>query len=209
LSDEPIWFKDAEAFRRWLHKNHSTANELWMRLNKKHVVPRGLTWEQAVEEALCFGWIDSKSQRIDEDSRRQRWTPRRPNSNWSQVNIALVEKLTAEGRMTPAGLAAFKQRREDRSGIYSYENRHEIELPDEYVRLLAANRKASAFWELATPSYRTGCIHWVMSAKQEATRQKRMEQLIDDSAAGRLIPPQRYGATPAWLARAAAAAKDV
>jgi len=208
VTDEPIWFKDPATFRRWLHKNHASSTELWMRLNKKHVVPRGITWEQAVEEALCYGWIDSKSQRIDDDAVRQRWPPRKQGSNWSKINIALVEKLTAEGRMQPAGLAAYAKRREDRSGIYSYENRREIELAAEFAQQLASNRKATAFWELATPSYRTSCVHWVMSAKQEATRQKRMSQLIDDSAAGRLVPPQRYGETPAWVARAASAARE-
>jgi uncharacterized protein YdeI (YjbR/CyaY-like superfamily) len=208
LTEEAVWFKDPAAFRRWLQKNHASSTELWMRLNKKHVTPRGITWEEAVEEALCYGWIDSKSQRIDDESRRQRWTPRKPGSNWSKVNIDLVAKLVAEGRMQPAGLAAFEKRREDRSGIYSYENRHQIELTSEFLDQLAADPKASAFWIEATPSYRAGCIHWVMSAKQDATRQKRMTQLIDDSAAGRLVPPQRYGETPAWVKRAAAAARS-
>lgn len=200
-------FANAAAFRRWLEKNHDKKAELWMKLNSKHVKPRGITWEEAVEEALCFGWIDSKSQRIDENSRRQRWTPRKPGSNWSKINIALVEKLVAEGRMTPAGLAAFDKRRPEQSGVYSYENRHEIALPAEFVARLAAEPKASAFWDVATPSYRASTIYWVMSAKQEATREKRMTQLIEDSAAGRLVPPQRYGDPPAWVARAAAAAR--
>ncbi|CAN5217510.1 YdeI/OmpD-associated family protein [soil metagenome] len=203
-----IFFMTPAEFRRWLHKNHATATELWMGLNKKHVVPRGLTWEQGVEEALCYGWIDSKSQRIDDASVRQRWTPRKPGSNWSNINIALIEKLIAEGRMQPAGLAAYEKRSPERSGIYSYENRANLKLPPEFSARLAADRKASAFWEIATTSYRTGCIHWVLSAKQEATREKRMNQLIDDSAAGRLIPPQRYGDTPAWVARAAEAARS-
>ena len=200
-------FANAAAFRRWLEKNHDKKTELWMKLNSKHVKPRGITWEEAVEEALCFGWIDSKSQRIDDDSRRQRWTPRKPGSNWSKINIALVEKLVAEGRMTPAGLAAFEKRRPAQSGVYSYEDRHQIELPAEFKARLAADRKASAFWEAATSGYRASTIYWVMSAKQEATREKRMTQLLEDSAAGRLVPPQRYGDPPAWVARAAAAAR--
>jgi uncharacterized protein YdeI (YjbR/CyaY-like superfamily) len=200
-------FANAAAFRRWLEKNHDKKAELWMKLNSKHVKPRGITWDEAVEEALCFGWIDSKSQRIDDNSRRQRWTPRKAGSNWSKINIALVEKLVAEGRMTPAGLAAFEKRRPEQSGVYSYEDRHQIELPAEIIAQLAADRKASAFWEAATAGYRASTIYWVMSAKQEATREKRMTQLIEDSAAGRLVPPQRYGDPPAWLARAAAAAR--
>ncbi len=120
-----------------------------MGLYKRHVPDRGLTWEQAVPEALCFGWIDSVSQRIDDDSRRQRWTPRKPSSIWSSVNIALVEKLTAEGRMHPAGIAAFERRREDRSGVYSHEN-PDSGLPPESAARLAADAAASAFWDAAT-----------------------------------------------------------
>ncbi len=117
-----VFFSGPGEFRAWLEENHASETELWMGLYKRHVPDRGLTWEQAVPEALCFGWIDSVSQRIDDDSRRQRWTPRKPASIWSSVNIALVEKLTAEGRMHPAGIAAFERRREDRSGVYSHEN---------------------------------------------------------------------------------------
>jgi uncharacterized protein YdeI (YjbR/CyaY-like superfamily) len=171
-----------------------------MGLNKKHVTPRGLTWEAAVPEALCFGWIDSLVQRIDGDAIRQRWTPRRATSVWSNVNIELVARLTEEGRMQPAGLAAFAKRRPDRSGIYSSET-PERDLPDDYAGLIAANPRAALFWAAATPSYRKVAKHWVLSAKQEATRDRRMAELVADSAAGRLIKPQRYGAEPAWVGR--------
>ncbi len=201
-----VFFSGPEEFRAWLEANHDTATELWMGLYKRHVPDRGLTWEQAVPEALCFGWIDSVSQRIDDDARRQRWTPRKPNSNWSSVNIALVAKLTAEGRMHPAGVAAFERRREDRSGVYSHEN-PDSELPPAFAQKLAADAAASAFWQTATPTYRRQVTHWVLSAKQEATRERRLAQLIDDSAAGRLVPPTRFGATPKWVERAAAAAR--
>jgi uncharacterized protein YdeI (YjbR/CyaY-like superfamily) len=170
------------------------------------VPERGLTWEQAVPEALCFGWIDSVAQRIDDDARRQRWTPRKSASIWSSVNIALVEKLTAEGRMHPAGVAAFERRREDRSGVYSHENPDQ-ELPAEAAARLAASAAASAFWEAATVTYRRQVTHWVLSAKQEATRERRLAQLIDDSAAGLLVPFQRYGEVPKWAERAADAAR--
>jgi uncharacterized protein YdeI (YjbR/CyaY-like superfamily) len=158
-------------------------------------------------EALCFGWIDSVAQRIDEDCVRQRWTPRKSGSNWSSINIASVERLIAEGRMRPAGLAAYEKRREDRSGIYAYENR-ERELPPEYAARLAADPAASAFWAVATPSYRKIATNWVLTAKQEATQDKRMAQLLEDSAAGRLIPSQRYGEQPRWVERAAQAARE-
>ena len=119
---EPVWFDGPEGWRAWLQEHHETADEVWLGMYKKHSPRHNMTWSQAVDEALCFGWIDSVSQRIDDDARRQRWTPRKPGSNWSAINIALVEKLTAEGRMHPAGIAAFERRREDRSGVYSFEN---------------------------------------------------------------------------------------
>ncbi len=201
-----VFFDSPQDFRLWLEENHESATELWMGLNKKHVVPRGLTWEQAVEEALCFGWIDSKAQRIDEDTRRQRWTPRRPDGNWSSVNVALVERLTAEGRMRPAGLAAFERRRPAGQGGYAHEQDGEPVLPPEYAAQLAASPSAAAFWAVATTSYRKLCITWVTSAKQAQTNDRRIAQLVEASAAGCLIPPQRYGDPPRWQARAAEAA---
>jgi len=194
------FFDDAADFRAWLEANHAEATELWMGLCKKHVTPRGLTWEAAVPEALCFGWIDSRAERIDDDAVRQRWTPRRPTSVWSNVNVELVAKLTAEGRMHPAGLAAFANRKPERSGIYSSES-PERELPTAYGALLAADPRATQFWEAATPSYRKVAKHWVLSAKQEATRDRRMAELVADCAAGRLIKPQRYGTEPVWVGR--------
>ncbi len=201
-SDErpATFFEDAEEFRAWLETNHTEATELWMGLYKKHVTPRGLTWEAAVPEALCFGWIDSRAERIDDDAVRQRWTPRRPTSVWSNVNVDLVGKLTAEGRMRPAGLAAFAKRKPERSGIYSSES-PERDLPPTYGALLAADPRAARFWDAATPGYRKVAKHWVLSAKQEATRDRRMAELAADCAAGRLIKPQRYGAEPVWVAR--------
>lgn len=204
--ERPATFFDGpEDFRAWLEKHHETATELWMGLRKKHVADRGLTWEQAVPEALCFGWIDSMVQRIDEDAVRQRWTPRTSTSVWSTVNLALVERLTAEGRMHPPGLAAHALRRPERSGIYAYE-RGPLILPETYAALLAASPAATAFWDLATESYRKVCISWVTTAKTQATNDKRMAQLVEDCAAGRMIPSQRYGTAPGWVARAAAAA---
>ena len=201
-ADRPaVFFDDAADFRAWLEANHDTATELWMGLNKKHVEPPGLQWADAVREALCFGWIDSLAQRIDDDTRRQRWTPRKNGSNWSTVNITAVIELTAAGRMHPAGLAAFAKRREDRSGIYAYETR-EREWSADYEAALRANVRASAFWDAATPSYRKVATNWVLTAKQEATRDKRMAEIIDDCANLRLITSQRYGTEPAWVRRA-------
>jgi uncharacterized protein YdeI (YjbR/CyaY-like superfamily) len=145
------------------------------------------------------------AQGIDEHTRRQRWTPRKKGSNWSAININAVAELTAEGRMRPAGLAAFALRREDRSGVYAYETR-ELELTQGYAEMLAADPAATAFWEQATAGYRKTAVTWVMTAKQEKTRDSRMAQLVEDCAAGLMIRPQRYGTAPSWVARAAAAA---
>jgi uncharacterized protein YdeI (YjbR/CyaY-like superfamily) len=194
------FFDDADDFRAWLETNHDKATELWMGLYKKHVGERGLTWAEAVREALCFGWIDSQLQRLDDDAVRQRWTPRKPGSTWSRINIEAVEQLTAAGRMHPAGLEAFSRRRADRSGIYSYENEHRT-WPDHYEAMLRADATAAAFWDGAAPYYRKVATSWVVSAKQESTRDRRMAQLVEDCAHLRLIPTQRYGTEPAWVAR--------
>lgn len=201
-----MFFASAGEFAEWLAANHDSAPDLWMGLYKRHVSDRGLVWEEAVIEALRFGWIDSKLERIDDDAVRQRWTPRRPTSRWSRINIETVERLTAEGRMEPAGLAAFESRKVEASG-YTHEHQGDLELPEDYASLMAASPAATAFWAEATPSYRKICMVWVTGAKQQATNDKRMRQLIDDHASGRMIPSQRYGETPKWVARAAAAAQ--
>lgn len=201
------FFADAAEFDRWLAENHDATTELWMGLTKVHVVDHGLTWAEAVPVALCWGWIDSVAQRIDEDTRRQRWTPRKRTSNWSKVNLDLVERLRAEGRMQPSGLAIWEQRRTD-PAPYTHEVDGEVVLPDAYADQLAADPAATAFWEAATKTYRKVCSNWVLTAKQETTRDRRMAQLVEDSSAGRMIPSQRYGTVPAWTRRAAAAALE-
>ena len=205
---EATFFESAEEFRAWLAANHETASELWMGLRKKHVQPRGLTWAEAVPEALCFGWIDSVVQSLGPDAVRQRWTPRRPGSVWSKVNVALVEQLEAEGRMQPAGRAAYERGRADRTGIYAYEQADSGAFPPEYAARLAAVPGADAFWARATASYRKQCIHWVLSAKQQPTRDRRMDQLINSCAAYLLIPSMRYGEEPAWVRKARAELGD-
>ena len=200
-----IFFKDAAEFGRWLAAHHDTERELWMGLYRKGHPQAGLTWEAAVREALCWGWIDSMAQGIDEHTRRQRWTPRKRVATGRRSTSTPSPSSTAQGRMQPSGLAAFERRREDRSGIYADENR-DRELPSHYAAQLAANPAATAFWEVATPSYRKLVVNWVVTAKQEKTRDARMAQLVDDCAAGRMIPSQRYGVTPRWVERAAAAA---
>lgn len=198
------FFAGPEDFRAWLEEHHATADELWMGLHKKHVADRGLTWEEAVPVALCFGWIDSVSQRIDEDSRRQRWTPRRRGSIWSAVNVEHVERLRAAGLMRPAGIAAYEARAPERTAVYSYER--PTDLTPAQLAAIDASPAAAAFWERTPAGYRRAVAAWLTDAKQATTRQKRLSQLVEDCAAGRLIPPQRYGTTPRWVEAAAAAA---
>lgn len=200
-----VFFRDASEFRRWLEAHHDTETELWVEARKAHVADRGMTWADAVPEALCFGWIDSVSQPIDDDRRRQRWTPRKKSSTWSAVNVAHVERLIAEGRMMPAGLAAFEARSADRTGTYSHENA-EAELEPDVQAVIDASAPTLAFLDAAAPGYRKVVRHWIAGAKQPATRLRRAQQLVEDSTAGRLIPLARPGKTPAWLERAAAAA---
>ncbi|EXJ50580.1 hypothetical protein AS96_13945 [Microbacterium sp. MRS-1] len=201
---ESVFFADAAAFRAWLEAHHDTATELWMVRRRKGHPEQGLRWEDAVPEALCFGWIDSTSRRLDDDARIQRWTPRTPTSTWSAVNIAHVARLTVEGRMHPAGLAAFERRRPERTAICSYETSDELDADE--LAAITAVAAARAFWDAATPGYRRICAHWVHGARRAETRSARLAQLVEECAAGRLIPSQRYGIPPAWLARAAAAA---
>jgi len=209
-SDErpAVFFRDAAEFRRWLEANHDAETELWMELRRAHVADRGLTWADAVPEALCFGWIDSLSQPVDADTRRQRWTPRKPRSVWSLINIAHVERMLAEGRMHPAGIAAFEARTADRSGIYSFE-KADVEIEPRLQSMIDASAEASAFLEAATPGYRKLVRHWITSAKREATREGRTRTLIECCAAGELVAPARAGGVPAWLTRAKAAVEAV
>ena len=200
-----MFFADADEWRAWLQLHHETESELWMGLHKKHVADRGLTWEDAVVEALCFGWIDSVSQRIDDDARRQRWSPRKKSSNWSAVNLATVERMIAAGRMHPAGLAAYEARSPERERVYTYEKAPQTLPPDDEAQL-RADPAASAFWDEATPGYRRIATGWVLGAKRAETRARRLAILVEDCAAGRLIPSQRYGKEPAWVGRAVAAA---
>jgi uncharacterized protein YdeI (YjbR/CyaY-like superfamily) len=146
-----------------------------------------MTWSDAVDQALCFGWIDGIARRIDDTSRVQRFTPRKPKSNWSAVNIKKVAELTARGLMMPAGLAAFALRTEVRSQVYSYENRHLASLDAELEAAFRANARAWEFFEKQPPSYRQTSIYWVMNAKRQETRAKRLARLIEVSAGGRRL----------------------
>ena len=180
------FFETPAHFRAWLEANHATAAELWVGYYRKGVARPSLTWPESVDQALCFGWIDGVRRRIDDESYTNRFTPRRRGSNWSLVNIRKVQELTEQGLMHPAGLAAFEARDPDKSQEYSYENRPQG-LDELYEAELRRHPAAWQYWETQPPHYRKGAAHWVMSAKREETRQKRLAALIADSAAGRWI----------------------
>jgi uncharacterized protein YdeI (YjbR/CyaY-like superfamily) len=186
---EPIFFKSPQEFYDWLEEHHETESEVYVGMYKKHTGKRAMSWSEAVDQALCFGWIDGRANAIDEDRYMQRFTPRRPRSNWSKINIAKVAKLTEAGLMRPAGLRAFEARSEDRTGVYSFEQRDEARLTEDYERRLRANGAAWEYWQARPPSYRKAATFWVMSAKREETRERRLEKLIECSAEGRLVPP--------------------
>jgi uncharacterized protein YdeI (YjbR/CyaY-like superfamily) len=186
---EPIFFASAAEFRDWLEEHHESESEVYLGYWKKGSGRPSLTWSEAVDQALCFGWIDSRADSIDAERYMQRFTPRRPGSNWSKINVDKVAKLTEAGLMRPAGLRAFGARREDRSGVYSFEQRDEARFPAGYEERLRANAAAWEYWQARPSGYRRTATFWVASAKREETRERRLEQLIACSAAGRHVPP--------------------
>jgi uncharacterized protein YdeI (YjbR/CyaY-like superfamily) len=188
---EPITFETPAAFRRWLQQHHATEREVWVAYYRSSTGKPSMTWKESVDEALCFGWIDGVRRGIDDESYSNRFTPRRPRSNWSAINIKRARELIEEGRMTPAGLAAFEARGDDRTAIYSYEQRREAALDDEQERRFRAAAQAWAWFQTRPPSYRRAAIHWVTSAKRPDTRERRLETLIADCAAARNVKPLR------------------
>lgn len=181
-----VFFETPTHFRAWLEANHATAAELMVGFYKKGSGRPSITWPESVDQALCFGWIDGIRRRIDDDSYMIRFTPRRPGSNWSLINIRKVQELTEQGLMHPAGLAAYEARDPARTDEYSYESPPQG-LDATYETEFRANTAAWAYWEAQPPHYRKGAAHWVMSAEREETRQKHLATLIADSAAGRWI----------------------
>jgi uncharacterized protein YdeI (YjbR/CyaY-like superfamily) len=182
---DPIFFRSPAEFRQWLERNHDRAAELWIGFWKKATGKPSLTWQECVDELLCFGWIDGVRKSVDGDTYKQRVTPRRPTSIWSLANIKRVEVLTAEGRMRPAGFAAFE--RHDRTKAYSFEQGRRAGLDPDLEAVFRKNRKAWEFFQAQPPYYRRMAGWFVMSGKKEETRQRRLETLIRDSTAGRRI----------------------
>jgi uncharacterized protein YdeI (YjbR/CyaY-like superfamily) len=182
----PRFFASQDDFRAWLQEHHATERELTVGFYKKASGKGGLTPDQALDEALCFGWIDGVRHSLDGDAFTNRYTPRTKRSYWSAVNIRKFEALKAEGRVHPTGQAAFDARDPERDREYSSENRAAT-LPEHYLARLRGNPAAWEFWERQPPGYQRVATHWVTSAKQEATRERRLATLIDDCAAGRRI----------------------
>jgi uncharacterized protein YdeI (YjbR/CyaY-like superfamily) len=185
----PRFFATAAKWREWLERHHRTAGELWVGFHKRATGRPSMTWPESVDQALCFGWIDGVRKRLDESSYVIRFTPRRKGSIWSSINLARVKELTRLGLMRPAGLSAHEGRTPAKAGLYSYEQRKTAALPAPMERQFKRNRKAWAFFQEQPAWYRQTAVWWVVSAKKEQTRERRLTALIEDSAAGRTIKP--------------------
>lgn len=175
---DPTYFETAGQLRAWFARHGATAAEIWVGFHKTGSGRRSVTWPEAVDEALAVGWIDGVRKRIDDDRYVIRFTPRRRRSTWSAVNVARVAELEREGRMTPAGRAAFEARAPERTAIYSYEQAAPEGLDAEAEGRLEAAPGARAFWEAQPPSYRKRVSHWVTSAKKPETRRGRLDRLV-------------------------------
>jgi uncharacterized protein YdeI (YjbR/CyaY-like superfamily) len=184
MTEKPaLFFKSPAEFRRWLRSHHDTETALWVGFHKVGSGQPSMTWPESVDEALCQGWIDGQRQRIDDTQYRIRFSPRKRSSIWSVVNIRRMAALRAEGRMQPAGEAAFAARSEARTAVYSHETRIEtFDAP--YRALLDADPAAARFFDAQNASYRRACCNWIAGAKQEATKVRRMQSLVEHCARG-------------------------
>jgi uncharacterized protein YdeI (YjbR/CyaY-like superfamily) len=183
---KPKFFRAPADFETWLEKNHATAIELWVGFYKKDSGKPSITWPESVDQALCFGWIDGVRKRVDAISYQIRFTPRRRGSVWSAINIKRAQELVRQNQMRPAGARAFAARIENKSGIYSYEQRSS-ELNEPYATVLKENKAAWSFFEKQAPSYRKMIGWWIVSAKKEETRTARLAKLISQSADGKRL----------------------
>jgi uncharacterized protein YdeI (YjbR/CyaY-like superfamily) len=190
---EPIFFPNTETLRKWYEENHLKASELLVGFYKTATKKETISWSESVDEALCFGWIDSIRRSMDEERYTIRFTPRKPGSNWSAVNIEKMENLIRAGRMTEAGLIAYSRRKDNKSRIYSYETDKEFHLPKEMADEFMKNAAAWQYFQSQAASYRKVTIRWVLSAKQKDTQLKRLAELISSSAAGEWIKGMRWG----------------
>jgi uncharacterized protein YdeI (YjbR/CyaY-like superfamily) len=183
---KPVFFSGPTEFRKWLEENHSLEKELIVGFHKVNSGKPSMTWEQSVEQALCFGWIDGIRKPIDETSYSIRFTPRKPGSYWSRINLDKAEELARKGLMHPAGIKAFEKRNEAKSAGYRFENLPD-ELPADILETFMANEKAWTYYSTQAPSYRRNAIRWIMSAKQDATILERLKKLIRFSESGKRV----------------------
>ena len=187
MPPKPTFFPTPSDFRAWLEAHHDKLSELLVGLYKKSSGKPSITWPESVQVALCIGWIDGVRKSIDETSYTIRFTPRKPTSTWSSININLVRKLTKQGLMHPAGLKAFAARSEEKSSIYSYEQRKSARFSREQEKQLRANKPAWEFFRSQAPWYQRACTYWVIAAKREETKLKRLSELISHSQNRRTI----------------------
>jgi uncharacterized protein YdeI (YjbR/CyaY-like superfamily) len=180
------FFKSQAEFRKWLAKNHSSRPELWLGMYKKASGKGGITYKEALDEALCFGWIDGVRKSLNDEAFVQRFTPRKAKSYWSAVNTRRAKELIKEKRMAAAGLKAFQARDPNATARYSFE-REAPEFDREQLRAFKAHTKAWAFFESQPPSYRRLSTFWIVSAKKPETRAQRLDRLIATSAAGKRL----------------------
>ncbi|MFD0676337.1 MULTISPECIES: YdeI/OmpD-associated family protein [unclassified Paenibacillus] len=184
----PVFFATPPQFRAWLEANHDQTQELWVGYYKKGTGKPSLTWPESVDEALCYGWIDGLRKGIDDISYMIRFTPRKKSSIWSAVNLERVKELSSLGLMRPEGLRAFEARKQDKSVIYSYEQKEDAKLGDAYEQQFRANKQAWDFFQSQAPSYRKTAIWKIISAKKEETKLRRLAELIQYSEQGQAIP---------------------
>jgi uncharacterized protein YdeI (YjbR/CyaY-like superfamily) len=188
MPSKPHFFPSLSAWRAWLEEHHAESKELWVGLYKKNSGRPSITWPEAVDGALCYGWIDGLRKSVDTTSYKIRFTPRKPRSIWSAVNVKRATELSTMGSMHAAGLLAFQKREGKRSEIYSYEQRKVAKLPAAYEKGFRAHPAAWKFFRAQAPWYQRTAIWWVISAKKEETRLKRLAALIEDSGQQRTIP---------------------
>ena len=185
---KPKFFATLTDWRAWLEEHHANADELWVGFYKRGSGRPSITWPESVDGALCFGWIDGVRYSIDDTSYKIRFTPRKPRSTWSAINIKRVKELIKLESMHPAGLAAFEKRDANRSAIYAYEQRKTAKLPPAFEKEFRNHAKAWSYFQSQAPWYQRNSTYWVISAKREETRAKRLGTLIECSENGRPIP---------------------
>jgi uncharacterized protein YdeI (YjbR/CyaY-like superfamily) len=188
-AQKPTFFPTSSEFRAWLERHHSSEKELLVGVYKRDSGRPSISWPELVDEALCFGWIDGVRRSLGDEAYTIRFTPRKPTSIWSSINVDKIAELTKKGKMQKAGLVALAARTAARTGVYSFERNEAAKLTASQEKTLRANRKAAAFFDAQPPWYQRTATHWVISAKREETRERRLSQLIADSAAGRTIGP--------------------